>query len=390
MSVGQEAQVSASGLVDLVSLERVIVDSALDGRDWRPASRVQSVVTGCLECWQHAIEHGQEWAGEPPVAVTIHAREAARAGAALVGLLDCYRRGHDLAWRAIMPQLVAGDQEQRLALARLVWVTGESLLDRVLQTIRIAYEDEVASEAQTSAQRQARLVWRLLSGDRTVDPATLRYDFDARHLGLAAAGREAQRALQGLSKQCGANLYLLPERDGVLVGWLGARRELRVAEVQRWLPEERHPDLVLAIGRCAAGLEGFGRTHRQAMEALRVAQRRRVRLARYADVELDALLLRDSLLARELIVNYIAPLEEVLLQTLRVCYACAWNESAAARDLGANRSTITRRLQRIEQIIGGPISTRRLPIELALRAAELDTPTETGREQLSSQQPAAN
>jgi PucR C-terminal helix-turn-helix domain len=388
-----EAQSMAVPHLDLARLELLILDavSGPAGASGDPGyvAAERAAVAACLECWNYAVERGEEWTDTAPVAVKLHARRAARAGIELSALFRSYSRTRDLAWRETISQLSDLGSEESRMLAQRVWVAGESLLNCVQDAVEAAYRDEMQLAQQTPEQQQARLVSRLLQGDQSVDLRLIDHDFTGRHLGMVWTGGATKANVpRMLAERSGCQMFCLPEQEGLTSGWLRLSRELRPGDLERWLPRGRYPDLTIGAGRMAESVEGFCETHRLAHEAFLVAQRRGRRIAWHADVELDALLLRDLAFARSLIANYIDPLDAMLLQTLRICHDKDWNESATARALGKHRSTVSDRLERIGKLVGRPVSTCRFSLELAQRATELLPAKETAPDKLSTQQPA--
>ena len=379
--------------LDLPRLELLILEAinqpAGACRDPTYVAAECAAAVACLECWNHAVERGEEWTDAAPVAVKLHARRAVLAGVELSVLFRSYSRSRDLAWRATISQLSDLGSEESRILAQRVWAAGESLLNCIQNAVEAAYRDEVQLAQQTPEQQQARLVSRLLQGDQSVDLRLIDHDFTGPQLGMVwTSGAMKANVPRTLAEQSGCQPFCLPEQDGLTSGWLRLSRELRAGDIERWLPRGRYPDLTIGVGRTAESVEGFCGTHRLAHEALLVAQRRGRRIASHADVELDALLLRDLAFARSLIANYIEPLDAMLLQTLRICHDKDWNESATARALEVHRSTVSDRLERIGKLVGRPVSACRFSLELALRATELLPAKETAPAKLSPQQPA--
>lgn len=391
--MSEQHEVQPVGL-DVLLLERLILD-AISGParlacgQWR-AVDMRAAVVACLECWSYAFERGEEWGEAAPAAVRLHARRAACAGVELQALLRCYTRSRDLAWRAMCRQFAQTAPQDGWVLAQQAWAAGESLLACVQDAIEAAYHDELECVRRTPEQQQASLVHRLLRGDQSVDARMIDHDFNGSHLGLVLVGEDADRAFSTLVEFAGCRSYSLPEQNGTMNGWLSGGREVRPKDLDRWLPVASYRDLTVAVGRSAAGLDGFCETHQLATEALRVARRRALRVAWHADVELDVLLLRDPAFARSLITNYITRLDPELLQTLHVYSRNGWNESAAARQLGLHRGTINKRIERIELAVGRPIDVCRFPLELALRALALESLDVTPTNDLSTQQPVEN
>lgn len=340
--------------------------------------RERAATTAFLEYWLQAIEDGGRWSVPAPLAVWLHAQSAASGGFSLAWLQRRYLRMRDLAWRATLEE-VAGflDTGDWPVLLMQCWYAGESLLDVVLSAVERAYGEALARQEETVEQRQAQLVRRLLTGDPGVDVRRIEYDFDAEHLALiATGGRGARRVVETLSERLGSPLFCLPEEQGTLTAWLKARGVVSREGIEGCLPAIPS-GMLLAIGRIAAGVEGFCRSHHMAAEAFVVANHRPGPVTWYSDVDLDVLLLRDRVFAKELIASYLQALEPGVQEALRAYGAHGWNESAAARALEISRNSIHDRLQRAEAIIGRPLGTLHTGIELALRAQDLGLANQT-------------
>jgi hypothetical protein len=356
-------------------LEVLILDElniSLVNADSTCRAAARAAVVACLECWSYAVQRREEWADVAPVAVKIHARWAAQAGVELSSLIRCYTRSRDLAWQAICEQCAQMESEDSWVVAQQVWAAGKSLLECIQDAVELAHKEELEVMQQTPQQMKARLVRRLLRGDGSVEAHMISHDFDGQHLGLAAKGADAERAVAMLAELSGCRLYSLPEQGGVVSAWLRVGRQISRGDIERWLPAASYPGLSLGIGRPADGVQGFCETSRLASEALEVAERRSLRIVCHADVELDALLLRDQELARSLVETYIDPLEPALLKLLQAHSQAGWNESATARVLGVSRNYVRQRLKSAWSEDGQHWAERRLSVELALRAVDLE------------------
>lgn len=368
-------ELAARTKVRLVSLEQeILAATAVSSRTdaiYEQARR--AAVAACLECWVFALERGELWTDAVPGAVGIQARRAARRGVGLHMLLGSYTRGRDLLWRVAQEEAgCVADDDLRVVLQQ-AWAAGESLLAALHRAVEEAYCDEVARQEWTFEERQADLVRRLLCGDASVDLRAIHYDFDGHHLGvIATAGNASRTALGLLAERVGCRLFCLPEQDEMLIGWLRTGRELTSVDLKCCLPVEQRGGVVLAIGRRIPGVTGFCQTYEFAAEAFAVARHRGDQIAWHRDVELDALLLRDRGLARSLIDTYLAPLDRMLLWTVRVYYRGGRNVSASARELGINRSTMHQRLRKVGLIVGRPLESCHGEFELALRAMVLE------------------
>jgi hypothetical protein len=218
-------------------------------------------------------------------------------------------------------------------------------------------------------------VCRLLAGEAG-DLAELRYAIDGRwHLGVVAGGVGVERALRVIAVRLGLDLLLVTRGERELWAWLGANRELPLAEIEARLlaPDVAHA--WFAIGMAARGREGWRMSHEQALAAAALcASRVGERLIRCADVAPDAALARSPALARILCDTFLTPLERTRIggslarETLGAYFSSECTVSCAAQRLGVARGTLERRLREIENALGRQIPACLPELQLALRA----------------------
>jgi PucR C-terminal helix-turn-helix domain len=381
MSEGERTRLVAQLQQRLPDLQRHILRLAeRPGGHEGFALEVHAAVAACLECWLFALVRGEGWSGLVPPAVGLQARHAARSGLSLALLQYVYIRARDMAWNVVLQEIDRCPASQQMPLVRQSSVATESLFDRILAAIQDAYAKELACQDQTPEECQARLVYRLLAGDLSVDPKEIRFDFGAQHVAvMATGGTVARRALEMLEQRAGCRLYCLPEQDGTLEAWLSRKDQLDRASIDRHLRASmfaRDPAPTFAVGDSGQGLDGFCQTYRRAAEASMVAKRRPQRVTFYEEVELEAHLLADQAFAGSLIANYVAPLDPTLKKTLCCYYANKRNASEAAERLNVDRSTVHGRLKKIAAILGRPLDACHAQIDLALRAADLGIPAD--------------
>jgi PucR C-terminal helix-turn-helix domain/GGDEF-like domain len=354
--------------------QRILELAERPGENGWYALEAHTAVTACLECWLLALERAERWSEPVPPAVGLQARGAARSGVSLALLQYVYVRARDMAWNVLLQEIERIPSSQQMLLVRQSSVATESLFDRVLAAIQDAYAAELARREQTPMEYQAGLVYRLLAGDLSVNPKEIRYDFDMQHVAIAAGGNVARRALETLADRAGCRLYCLPEQDGMFVAWLSRRGGLDLV-VKRHLSGDHDLELPLAVGCGAQGLDGFCRTHRQAVEALMVAGRRPRPITFYADVELEAHLLTHQEFAGSLVGRYFASLDPILQKTLCVYYRAACNVAKASEALEVSPATIYGRLKKIAVIVGWPLEACHASLDLAVRAVDLGIPS---------------
>ena len=130
------------------------------------------------------------------------------------------------------------------------------------------------------------------------------------------------------------------------------------------------PDVCIALGPTARGMQGFRRSHLDAVATQRLMHRSQaLRLARYEDVQVVALATADEERAQEFVTRTLgdfasAPFE--LRETVRVYLREGSNASRAARVLFTHRNTVLSRLGRAETMLPVPLDGRGLPVGLAL------------------------
>jgi len=310
---------------------------------------------------------------EVPAEVLVQSRLAARCKVPLDTVVRRCLAGYALFGDFLMEEVEAAGLKS--ASVKQLLRAQAALFDRLVAGVTEEYNREAGARPTSSAERRAELVERLLAGE-PLDASELAYDIEATHLGLIVHGEGAQEALRELAKALDRHLLLIPRPQETAWAWLGGRRAPDPKELSRLLePWPSH--ISLAIGEPGAGLEAWRLTHRQAQAALPIALRSPQALTRYAEVALLAAVLQDELLATSLRELYLAPLQaerdggEVARETLRAYFAAGRNVSSTAVLLGASRSTVTKRLQAIEQRLRRSLEECASEVETVLRVEEL-------------------
>ncbi|MFD6511885.1 PucR family transcriptional regulator [Rhodococcus sp. NPDC060176] len=180
------------------------------------------------------------------------------------------------------------------------------------------------------------------------------------------------RSLVGESN--GERVLTLPSGAREVWSWVAHFGHLEWAS----LDHARNADLRVAVGASGYGMEGFARSHREALAAQRVAVRSTGSspVTVYEDVQVPCLLTEDlgelrALVAREL--KGLAGTDSVttrIRDTVRVYYENNCTAAATAAALGLHKNTVRYRLDQAEKLLGRSVDDRRLPTELALIALE--------------------
>jgi hypothetical protein len=230
-----------------------------------------------------------------------------------------------------------------------------------------------------SAAMRAEQVRALLAGGR-VDVAEvstrLGYELRRSHLAFVVYGEGAfpdmERVAVSLAEFLDARGVLTVPQGGHLACWAGVRDGAS-------LDGFTIPDgLRVAVGLRAHGLEGFRRSHEEASLARRAADvLGGGSVVSFADTALDVLLTQDSDEARRFVARELGPLADGsdmsrrLVATLSAFYEEGSSFVRAARRLGVHENTVTYRVQRAEELLGHPVSERRLELQVALRLVGL-------------------
>ena len=134
------------------------------------------------------------------------------------------------------------------------------------------------------------------------------------------------------------------------------------------------PDVRVAVGPTANGVDGFRRSHFDAVTTQRLMSRRPdLRVARFADVQLVTLALQDEQRAREFVARTLGKLADAdreLRDTLCVYIGEQFSAARAARALYTHRNTVLNRLQRAERLLPLPLADHGLEIGVALEIAQ--------------------
>ena len=383
---------------------RGTVPDAVADADAQLAEGLRETIAVCVDCGLASIEQGARWSGAISPAVAVQARRNASSGVALTTSLRRCVAGYTLVWSLVLDEVAHHDlpEEQRLALLQQASGAASSLLACVQAEIAEAHSSEIRRSARSREQRGAEIAHRLLAGEalNAGELAELGYDLDGWHLGLIASGTppgkitssappgrvtsgvppgkptsgaQAGRAVRGLAAGLGCELLALARGEEVVWAWLGGRRRVAFADVERVLAAGEYAGVSLALGEPARGIEGWRQTHHEAQSALLVARCWPRPLTRYLDVAPEATALRDEALADSLIEVYLAPLDGMRIggqaarRTLGALLEKGHNVSSAACVLRLDRSTVHRQRNEIERRMGCRLQERRVEIELALR-----------------------
>lgn len=131
------------------------------------------------------------------------------------------------------------------------------------------------------------------------------------------------------------------------------------------------PDVHVAIGSTADGVDGFRRSHFDALTTQQMMARLHSpqRVARFTDIQLTALVTTDTDRAAEFVRHTLGDLETAgreLQESVRVFVAEQCNASRAATRLFTHRNTLLRRLARADELLPRPLAESPVAVAVAL------------------------
>ncbi len=309
------------------------------------------------------------------------ARELVRRGVN-AAVLDGYRLGQNAAWVRWMTIAFELSSDPR-ELRELLDVSARSISSFVDATLAgIAAQMEVERDALTRGTHAERreLVTLILEG-APVSPSyathRLRYNLEQAHRAAIVWCEEAE-----------SDLGLLESAANALARSAGVQHPLMVATnaatLWMWMPAIAAPDLSqvnlvvrelpgirVAVGSLGQGVEGFRRSHVDALTTQRLLSRLRSdqRVASIDNVRLVSLITQDPEAADRFVKHVLGELEAAapqLQQALRAFLAEGCNVTRTAARLYTHRNTLLRRLARAQALLPQPLEQHRLDVAAAL------------------------
>jgi len=347
------------------------------GEDHAYLAGLRAAVVEAVEYVLAGIEGGDEdWSSPPPAAAVAQARRAARYGVKLDTVLRRYAAGD----RRLAEFILNESEHFPVEILRRVLSDQAPRVDRFMAAIATEYMNELERIRRSPTIRVAERVQRLLDDNGFADVDDLDYEFDAWHLGAIAKGGKVGKTVRAMASDLDREALSVPQGDETVWLWLGGRRPLAVAEVERCFSACAPDEMCLAIGEPRRGLDGWRLTHHEAQAALQVMLRQHKRFTRGRDVLLSAAVLRDRVLVESLQETYMRPLEDLgdsgakLCRTLQAYLTTGFNAESAASALGIDRSTVERHLRKIEDQLGRPLHAchAELKVVLELRGLEIE------------------
>jgi len=341
---------------------------------------------------------------EAPTAALEYARRLAQHGVPVNALVRAYRLGQRRMNELFFAELHAVDipDSARVAVIEAMSAAMFEYIDWMSQQVVAVYEDERERWLENQNSLRGMRVREVLAPNKAVDvdaaSTAIRYPLRWHHLGLimwypeqGGAGDELarlQRFLRDLGEAVAADAgpLLVAADQSCAWAWLPFRAAVAdtadvVAKVRRFaLTRQDSPNV--AIGTRGAGVEGFRRSHREAVEArgvAMVAQRPdssapTVIAAADPGLSVVARLGGDVGGIRDWVATVLGELasdnenDGRLRETLRVFLGCGSSYKLAAEELNMHFNSVKYRVGRAVVRRGREIGADRLEIEVALLA----------------------
>ncbi|WP_458316908.1 PucR family transcriptional regulator [Mycolicibacterium brisbanense] len=310
--------------------------------------------------------------GPEPLSI---AREMVRRG--ITGFpLDAYRVGEGVAWRRLMEIAfeLTSDAGQLHELLDVCSRSISAFIDATLSGIAAQIElerDELtrgthAERRETVAlildgapiprqRAETRLGYALTGAHTAAVIWTERPDTDLVRLDRAAEAFGATRPLSLLAS--------------VATRWVWTHGAIDVAALGKHIRAD--PDIRIAIGPTADGVDGFRRSHFGALTTQHMMARLHSpqQIATFTEIELVALITADADRAAAFVSRVLGDLETAsteLQETVRTFVEQQCNASRAAATLYTHRNTLLRRLARADELLPRPLAESAVDVAVAL------------------------
>lgn len=356
-------------------------------------------VAGNVETIFNALRHDIPLDNiEPPTAALEYARRVAQRGVPMDALVRAYRLGHSLVIDAASDEVNATGLDARIGLAVFERITSVSFryIDWISQQVVVVYEEERDRWLTNQNSARALRVREVLEAPASApasDPealtAALRYPVQRTHLAIVLwwpADSEHEDGLGRLEAVLreiadvlgpqGSPLFVAADRN---TGWgwipLSSAAAVTAVDAVRTHLTTRSDSPTVALGTPSYGVEGFRRSHRQAMKARGVALAAGTDGVIAADdpgLAAAALIAENLDDAREFVSETLGALasdtanDARLRETLRVYLHDGASYKSAGEKLNLHFNSVKYRVGRAEERRGRPVDDDRLDVELAL------------------------
>jgi DNA-binding PucR family transcriptional regulator len=298
--------------------------------------------------------------------------------------VDAYRIGQNVAWRFWMQiafELTSDPQELR----ELLDVSARSIASFIDATIAGIYTQmEIEREELTGGTHAERreVVTLILDGApiaRQRAESRLGYRLNQTHTAAVIWGNESDTDLSDLDRAAEVLIQSVESQRPLSVlastatrwVWMPGSIRPNLDRVEAAL--EQLPGVRIALGPTAAGIEGFRRSHLDAVTTQRMMAQlgSAQRVASFTDVELVALITADPERADRFIKHTLGDFESAgpeLHRAVLTFVAEQCKASRAATRLFTHRNTLLRRLAHADAMLPQPLENNSVHVAVALEA----------------------
>jgi DNA-binding PucR family transcriptional regulator len=303
-----------------------------------------------------------------------------------------YRAGQNAAWQAWMEIAFPLTQNQE-ELRELLRVSSRSIFAYVDATSAAIIEQMGLERGElrrgTNAERLETVTLVLEDSPIDLDRAARRlgYSFNRTHIAAIiwaaeplAVGHDLERAATSLTAAAGAQRALtVVASSAALWVWVAASTELATGPLEQSVADM--PEVRVALGTPASGIDGFRRSHFQAFATQRLLARlaSAVQLARYGSIRVASLATEDERQARDFVTETLGDLLDAsptLRDTLRTYLQRQSNATRAAAALYTHRNTVVSRLAKAEALLPRPLDQSAFEVAVALEVLHWSGPTD--------------
>jgi transposase-like protein len=337
---------------------------------------------------------------ELPPAAAEYVRTFVRQRVSLASLLRTFQIGHAALFRhwASASRATYEDPWERAQAIELGADWTFTFVEALSTRLVADYGEEHDRWVRSAAAVRAQTVEELLSGqalDPLVQGQRLGYDLERDHWAFVvwsidSAADQSNDGLLAMLERAGLQLasslkaakpLLLPRGRELIAGWIGSHgnpHEWSFDDVR--LDTQSCPGALAAFGSRHPGVDGFRRSHEEALQARRVAELTRRQpgsVTNYGRVVLAALASADMTQARRFVADELGPLAADddqaarLSATLLVYLEENMSPRRAANRLGVHENTVANRVRTAQEQLGRPIEQRTAELQVALRLVRL-------------------
>ena len=316
--------------------------------------------------------------GPEPVDV---ARELVRRGLDAYSL-DAYRVGEGVAWRRLMRIAfeLTSDPAQLHELLDVCSRSISAFVDDTLSAIAAQIDlerDELTRGTHAQRRETVALVLDGAPIPRRRAEDRLGYALTGLHTAAVIWSDEPTGDLARLDRaaesvgQAAGGARPLSVLAGTATRWVWVPGNVAVDTDALLQSVHQAPDVRIAIGATAGGIDGFRRSHFDAITTQQLMARLRSpqQIAQFADVQLVALITTNTDRAAEFVKHTLGDLESAgaeLQDTVRAFVAEGCNASRTAARLYTHRNTLLRRLARADELLPRPLAESCVNVAVAL------------------------